>query len=396
MRPDELGCMFFAAAIIEDDLTCILETVNFMKLVSGVRRQFVGFGHFQSIFSTSTILDRASNFFNLFCRSYPSLLQTLHTLCASRNVTPESPLGIILHHSLVVLESYPLFGIAPLIASYRSWLSSADLNPLPLLLPPDLLFSEHNPDLILSPLPSYAVPPPTPATIDAVPKNTHQSYLYHALLHATRQQTVRATEEMAQCCLKLTEKEDPSWLARSSIALAQIFDLLGLREESVLALNESIGSARQLSDSSVIAAAVALKASVDSSAANWRYAADILNPHPLSAVRDALEKGSFSEALEIDGYVTANIFGEREWQIARLLPINERMLPVVVLKLVRECNWVEEARIWGGSRHGRRRSHSQSCSARQWEKVTWLAYIERNSRTLWGSNSGTLESSNKQ
>jgi hypothetical protein len=135
-----------------------------------------------------------------------------------------------------------------------------------------------------------------------VVKTLHQSFLYQALLHAKQQKTVQATKEMGQCCLKLTEKEDPSWLARSSIALAQIFDLLGLKEESILALNESIGGAKRLSDSSVIAAAVALKAQIDSSTAAWRYAADILDPHTLSGVRVALEKGTFSEALEIDGY----------------------------------------------------------------------------------------------
>jgi hypothetical protein len=98
-----------------------------------------------------------------------------------------------------------------------------------------------------------------------------------------------------------------------------------------------------LSDTSVIAAAVALKAQIDSSAAAWRYAADILDPHPLSGVRVALEKGTFSEALEIDAFVTANVFGERDWQIARLLPLNERLLPITALKLVQDCSWKEAA-----------------------------------------------------
>jgi hypothetical protein len=355
MRPDELGSMFFAAAIIEEDLSCILETVNFMKLVSGVRQQSVGFGHFKEVFepSSCSILQRADSFFAVLCHSYPILIQSLHELCVKHNVSAESPLGIIVHQTLVVLESYPVCAIPTLIKSYREWISAAERNPLPLLLPPDLLFSEHNPDLILSPLPSYSVPPPTFEAIESVAKTSHQSYLYHALLHAKQQKTVQATEEMGQCCLKLTEKEDPSWLARSSIALAQIFDLLGLREESVLALNESIGSAKQLSDSSVIAAAVALKAQIDSSSAAWRYAADILNPHPLSAVRVALEKGSFSEALEIDAYVTANIFGEKDWQIARLVPLHERLIPVSILKLVRDCNWRKAAATLHFSNLGR-------------------------------------------
>jgi hypothetical protein len=347
MRPDELGCMFLAAGIIEEDLNCIFETVNFIKLVAAVRRQFVGFGHFKEIFDGASghILRRADELFQTFRISYPGLLQFLHDLCTARSVAADSPLGIVVHQSLVALESYPLFGIPPLITAYQEWIAAAEINPLPLILPPDLLFSDHNPDLILSPLPSYSISPPTPDTIESVAKTSHQSYLYHSLLHAKQQKTVQATNEMGQCCLKLTEKEDPSWLARSSIALAQIFDLLGLKEESILALNESIGGAKQLSDTSVIAAAVALKAQIDSSTAAWRYAADILDPHPLSGVRVALEKGTFSEALEIDAFVTGSVFGERDWQIARLLPLNERLLPISVLKLVQDCSWKEAASL---------------------------------------------------
>jgi hypothetical protein len=122
MRADELGCMFLAAALIEEDLSSILETVDFMKLVAAVRRQYVSFGHFKEVFDGASghILRLADEFFQTFRISYPGLLHSLHDLCTARSVARDSPLGLVVHQSLVALESYPLFGILPLILPIKN------------------------------------------------------------------------------------------------------------------------------------------------------------------------------------------------------------------------------------------------------------------------------------
>ena len=349
MREDELGLLLVATAAVEDDLSCLPEVVSLLKLANAVRHQFVGYGHFRAIFSpeASNILQRASELFSLLCESCPKAIDTMHEVCDAKSVGPESPIGLVIKKHLLDLESCKVHALGVLFTGYKKWVEKCELNALPLLLPPDHLFAEHNPDVILSPLPSYKcdVPVPTAADVEGIGKDTHQSLLYHALLHAKQRKTVLATEEMTQCCLKLTENEDSSCLARSSIALAQIFDLLGMKEESLLALNESINGAKGLEDNSVIAAAVGLKAQIDASSSAWRYAAAVKNAHPIAAVRVALEKHNLSQAVMIDPFVAAEVFGVYIPEVSLLVPLSVSTLPVRVLKLVQECKWREAAQL---------------------------------------------------
>ncbi|OHT13227.1 hypothetical protein TRFO_16663 [Tritrichomonas foetus] len=347
MRADELGILFLAVADVEQNLSCLKETVDFIKLIEASRHQFVGYGHFKEIFNPGAkyIISRASELFDMFCESYPQAVTFMNSILDSHQVSSDSPIGVVVKQSLLMIETYSLFSISPLISSYKEWIEKEEINPLPLLLSPDQIFSPINPDLILSPLPSYNVPPPTPETIEQIPNNTHQSLLYHALLHAKERKTTLATEEMTRCCLKMTESNDSSCLSRSSIGLAQIFDLLGMKEESILALNESVGKAKGLSDSSVISAAVALKAKIDASTSAWRYAAEMEDPHPIALIRVALENNNFSDALKVDSFIAANTFAENSQQIASVLPLNERLLPTRVLHCVQEGQWEEAAKL---------------------------------------------------
>ena len=254
MREDEFGLLLISVALIEDDLNCLKELVNLMKLSDAVHHQFVGYGHFHAVFSGTAdhILVRANEFYDMFKTCYPKAIDTMHEICDAKQFVPESPIGVIVKRALLNLETLRLNSIPYLISAYQKWIDMKELNPLPLLLSPDNLFSEYNQEVILSPLPSYnyEVPIPTADDIEKVKNDTQQSLLYHALYHAKQRKTVLAMEEMTQCCLKLTDNEDSSCLARSAIALAQIFDLLGMKEESLLALNESINGAKGLEDKS--------------------------------------------------------------------------------------------------------------------------------------------------
>lgn len=349
MREDELGLLLVLTAAIEDGLTCLPELVSLLKLSNAVHHQFVGFGHFRAIFSGDTehILDRAAERFSQLCDSCPKEIDNMHEICDSKAISSESPIGLLIKKYLLELENCKIHALTSLFTAYKNWVAKNELNSLPLLLPPDNLFSEHNPNIILSPLPSYKepVPIPTAADIESISKDTHQSLLYHALYHAKQRKTVLATEEMTQCCLKLTENEDSSCLARSSIALAQIFDLLGMKEESLLALNESINGAKGLDDNSVIAAAVGLKAQIDASSSAWRYAAAVPNAHPIAAVRVAFQKNNLSQAVLIDPFVAADVFSAYIPEISDLVPLSISTLPIRVLKLVEECQWQEAAQL---------------------------------------------------
>ena len=346
MRPDELGILFLAVADVEQSLSCLEETVNFIKLIEASRHQFVGYGHFKLIFeNVKYIIMRAGELFDMFCESYPQALTFMNSILDSHQVSANSPIGNAVKNILITIETFSISAFGPLINSYKEWIRKEEINPLPLLLSPDQLFSPINPKLILSPLPNYNVPPPTPSDIEEIPKSTHQSLLYHALLHAKERKTTLATEEMTRCCLKMTESNDSSCLSRSSIALAQIFDLLGMKEESILALNESVGRAKGLSDSSVISAAVALKAKIDASTSAWRYAAEMANPHPVAAIRVALENNDFPQALKIDSFLAANSYAENSYQVASVLPLNERLLPTLVLHSIQEGEWKEAAEL---------------------------------------------------
>lgn len=350
MRPDELGILFLAVADVEQNLDFLKETVDFLKLIQASHHQFVGYGHFKLIFEANakSILSRAKELFEIFCESYPQALTFMNSVLNSHNVSPNSPIGIVVKQTLLLIETYTLFSIRPLISSYKEWIEKEEVNPLPLLLSPDQLFSPYNPDLIISPLPTYKDSsfnpgPPLPESIEDIPLQTHQSLLYHALIHAKQRKTTLATEEMTKCCLKMTETHDASCLSRSAIALAQIFDLLGMKKESILSLNESISGAKELKDTSVIASAVALKAEIDSSESAWQYAAEMENPHPMASIRVALTKGDFPTALKVDSFIAANSEALESFQIASVLPLNEKLLPTRVLHSVEEGDWNEGA-----------------------------------------------------
>ena len=79
----------------------------------------------------------------------------MNSVLFSHHVSPNSPIGIVVKQSLLMIETYTLFSIRLLISSYKEWLAKEEINPLSLLLSPDQLFSPYNPDLIISPLPSY-------------------------------------------------------------------------------------------------------------------------------------------------------------------------------------------------------------------------------------------------
>lgn len=347
MREDEFGALLFAAAIIENDMNCIKETIDFLKLVDVMSHQPVGFAHFYTIFDQNAphILARANDFLDEFDNSYTAAIEIIHDICDSMSVNPESPLGIVVKKGLLSLETMRAYLVPPFIASYRGWLEKFERNPLPLALSPDQLFSEFNPELILSPLPDYDIPHPEPSDIEAITGDSHQLLLYRALYHARQQKTALAIEEMTQCCLKMTETEDSSYLYRSSVTLAQLFDILGLKNDAVLALNESISGARGIADTSVISTAVALKAQIDGAKSSWEYASEVPNPHPIATVKHAFQNDNLSKAVATDPLVTLDVFSQCVHEIARLVPLSVKTLPIRVLKHAEECEWNEAASL---------------------------------------------------
>jgi hypothetical protein len=94
-----------------------------------------------------------------------------------------------------------------------------------------------------------------------------------------------------------------------------------------------------------MATAIALKAHVDSSPAGWNYAAGESKAHPIAAVKVAFEKNDFTEAVGIDPFLACSVFGEKSAQIAELLEVNERLLPVRVLNAVEHCEWTSAAAL---------------------------------------------------
>ena len=96
MRPDELGILFLAVANVEQNLSCIKETIDFIKLIEASTHQFVGFGHFKLIFQDNAnyILSRANELFDIFCESYPQAVTFMTSILDSHKVALESPIGI--------------------------------------------------------------------------------------------------------------------------------------------------------------------------------------------------------------------------------------------------------------------------------------------------------------
>jgi hypothetical protein len=346
MRADEHGSLFIAAALIEDGLSYMHETVDFQKLAFTTRHQFVGYGHFHRIFAETAphILSQAGEIFEKFRVSYPTAIEAIHSRCFDLEIHAESPIGLIINRAIVAIESAHISRVISLIAAYDTWLHEAETNPLPLALSPDSLFSHHMPDLILSSLPRGTCPP-DPTTIEEVESETGQALLYRALLHAKQRRTTEAADEMTRCCLRMTDDDDPASMARSAVALAQIFDLLGMKDESILALNESIARAKGLSDASVIATAIALKAQIDASDAGWKYAAAVSEPHALAAIRMAFGEGQFPAAVAIEPFIAAKVFGEKDPRIAELVPLTERTLPIRVLSACDNCDWPGAANL---------------------------------------------------
>lgn len=344
MRVDELGILFFSISFVQNEFQYIDQIPDLLKLAEVVSHQFVGFGHFKAILNEN-ILFQAQTLFELLHFGFQKVIDEFDEIVSSCGVKLDSVFGIIIRNGLLELKKCSIFDFTKLTDDYMKWIEEEEVNQIPLLLPPDLLFSERDPDEILTPYLSYDKPPPKPESIDQMPKNTALLLLYHALYHAKQRKTTLANDEMIQFCLKLSESGDPYFLSRSSTSLAQIFDIIGMKDSAKLILNESIGESKSNSNGSILSTAVALKANIDNSPSSWRYAASLKNPHPIASVKNAYLDNDFSLALKINPNIAVNVFGETNYQIASLAELTGRVLPILVLKYVEECQWKKAADV---------------------------------------------------
>lgn len=345
IQPDELGALLCAIAIVE--LDCFEPAIEFFKLVEGLTHQSIGYGHFLNLFNCMApeVIIRLQEYSSMLSESSFTAINMFKAILEENLVNEESPFGIFINRYLTELETSPLYNLPQILNKFNQWIQNEEVNPLPLLLEPDVIFSDIDSKVMFSPLPS-GVEIPQPESIELIPKDSPQSILYHALLHARQKKTTLAMEEMSKFCLKLSEMCDDTMIARSSVVIGQIFDLIGLKESATIALNESIDAAKNIQDTSVMATAVALKTQIDSSKSAWKYAAAMENSNPIAKIHDELNNNkTISSALKVDPQMTFNICAETNALIASILPLNERILPIQVLKYTENGEWQNAAKL---------------------------------------------------
>ena len=361
MRPDQIGSFLFAylvsRPIYESGFNKYSEVVDLLKLAHAVELQDVSFGHFSSLFSLSwpEILEQFYPVAEMLVKSTNSTLSVIREEIQELNISKESPLGSIVYGGILTLESIPIYNIKRVLTNFEKWLKDESANPLPFLLPPNQLFTPINSDLLFSPFPSNGAPIPSDEELeDILAHHSHsnqQSALYLSLFHARQKKSVTATKEIANYCLRTAEIEDDQSLSRSALAFSQVLDILGMEEDSKLTLNEAIGQAKSLPDSTVLSAAVALKAKIENSNAGWRHAASMENPNVIAKIHSTLaDGGSLSDILKFgqpfmaaNAYATAHLEGSN--QIAALLPLTESLLPIRVFDEISEGHWKEGSQL---------------------------------------------------
>ena len=366
MKPESICSLILSASFIvnkneTDDMNWFIPISDFLKIVQATENQKVNFGHFQQIIekASKSVREDFKNYNSLFISNNIEFINQMKTIQKEYEVNVESPLGIIFADNLHHLNSLPIFLLPKLVENYENWLSNTEnqLNYLTLLLNPDYVFHQKPIPQILSPLPSYITEEILPNDEEFIKimkeesEQNPQAFLYLAMKHAEQRKTSLAIDEVSQLCLKMTKSNDETVRSRAAVTLAQVYDMLGIKSDSILALNESIDTAKSLPDPFILSSAVAMKAKVNGSEELWKHAASLSNPHPQAVVKSILDQnGSISEALKKPfPYVAARVYAESDhkdsYLFAQALQPSIRLIPTVIEHLAKKKEWKEAATI---------------------------------------------------
>ena len=364
MKPENVCSLLLSASFIKnfdsaDDVEFLSSVADFLKVVEATRRQKVTFGHFLHIIESTCpqVRDQFNYYDELFTEKFNDFLTEIRNFKEETEISPESPLGIIFCSNEYEIETAPVFSYKIIIKKYKEWKENKQDNFLTLLLNPDYAFYKKPLPEILSPLPSH-VDPSKEITdeeflslVKEESASSPQALLYLALKHAEQRKTTLAIEEASRLTLSMSRSDDNSIRSRAAVTLAQIYNILGLETDSVLALNESIDNSKSLLDASILSSAVALKAQIDDSPDMWKHAASLADPHPEATVQATYSKEqSLSSILKLEfPYVAADIYSKMDKEssplFAAALPPSLRTLPVVIETLAKEGKWREAAKI---------------------------------------------------
>ena len=366
MKPESICSLILSASFIvnkneTDDMSWFVPISDFLKIDQAMKNQKVNFGHFQIIVdhTSYSIQEDFKRYSSLFISNNIEFISQMKTVQKEYEVNAESPLGIIFADNLHQLDSIPIFLLPKIKENYETWLSNTKnkLHYLTLLLNPDFVFHQKPIPKIFSPLPSYITPSNEPTDDEFIEmmkeesESNPQAFLYLAMKHAEQRKTSLAVDEVSQLCLKMTRSSDETVRSRAAVTLAQVYDMLGIKSDSILALNESIDTAKSLPDPFILSSAVAMKAKVNGSDELWKHAASLSNPHPQAVVKSLLDQnGTISDALKKPyPYVAAHVYAESDrddsYIFAKALQPSIRLLPTVIEPLAKKHEWKEAATI---------------------------------------------------
>lgn len=360
MKPEEISSLLLAATYITIESTAnfyksIPYLIDFLKITEAVRKQNVGFSHFKNVLKNdvNNIEEMYNHYERIFYESHLRLIKEINELLQMHELVEESPLGVIIYNTLSLLDSLPVFSITNLVKNYREWKAKDELNFLPLLLTPLQIFDKEYMYRDFSPLPSYVTNINLPENLEQIlstMSDDPQALLYLAILHAHQRKTSKASEEAQLLSLKMTKSDDDSVRSRAAISLAHIYSLFGLKNESLLSLDESINEAKHLDDVSILSAAVAMKAKIENSQELWNHASNLAKPSPEAVIRRSINDDGLSGALKLNWpYSSALIYSTYNEQyssiITMILPDSEELLVKKVLGYLQDCEWRKCARL---------------------------------------------------
>lgn len=362
MKPEDICALFLAASFLEfidemNDTTNLEIITDFLKICEASRHQDISFGHFKNIIENSSenVQNMYQNYVALFLKSYIMVTKEITEEMNRLRVNHQSPLGIIVYDNLHALDITPIFAIAKITTNFMNWITNTEINAIPLLLEPDYVFNKKPLPTILSPLPSYSSTTLNEADLEKFLRKysdkSPQALLYLALKHSNERKTSLALEEASSLCLSMSKSNDESIKSRSSVALSQIYNEIGLKDDSVLAINESIDGSKNLDDPSILSTAVAMKAILEDTPELWKHAANLADPHPQSTVHAALsDENGLVKALKTKWpYVAASVYAslgkEDSARFAECFPPVPKYLPIIVESMLSYGNWAAAASL---------------------------------------------------
>lgn len=295
-KPEKFALFIFSVLIIEDDFNCPSETIDLLKLREAINRQPVSFGHFQSIFQKSKLLNQFELIVKGIEENFFSCIKIINETLERKKVSDFSPIGAIAKNGILELLEIPFEEISNFISNFSSWKTENSINSLPFLLSPSEVMNKNFPGIWYSPLPSSCHSYPTFEDLPKIP--TPQSYLYHSISFALQQKTTKSIQNAIQFSLKFVENQDESSLGKSSIVLSQIYSLIGMDIEAKLAVAESIEFAKKLQNQSLLASSISLQHLMYQGNKSWDFIQTIYPNHFISQIRSNLS--DFISILKTD------------------------------------------------------------------------------------------------